>query len=594
MNKKTFFFMAALLGSALWTFTGNVRPAARAGIGWTSEAKIACAYFFYWYDVYSGAHFKNPDGSDALTDHPPLDAYSRYTFTDPAWCRGQLLDMMAARIDVVLPVYWGDHQSVAWSKPGLQNLVSAALQLSAEGVVPPRFGLFLDTASFRLQLGGRKPDLTKPNERAMVYKMISDYWRLVPRDFWALVDGKPLVFFYTADAVSDYNQRTFDTINLFFQRDFGTTPFIIRESSWDKVRTDGAYVWGVAFGGPRTMNQVGSLGPGYNDRAVANRPIKQFRDRECGDVYNAAWDEIATSGVRIAAIETWNEWHEATEVAPSYEYSRHFLDMTAVGVRRWKDADFSTAPYVWMDFGRYPYVKGLRPALRTQDGSWKVRNLGNREGAYPDHASKPPSSFLYLDVGNDFIYAQASEVWVTVEYYDKGTDGWSLEYDGVSGPYTKTETVKLTDSKKWKRKTLRLPDAYFGGRQNYAADLRIGDDYAVDQKVNFFGRVWISKAAPSNKPPALIRFEDVELIPHKIVEIPLITSDPDGQALTLNVDPPVPFAEIMATPAGAIVLQLHPDENDRRGCPYRITVLVTDNGTPPLSDAVTFLAKVKY
>jgi len=138
-------------GLTLSAFSGNLRPAGRAGAGWTSDSKIACAYFFYWYDAASGAHFKNPDGSDAMTHHPPGDVIKYYTYADPAWGRRELLDMMAANVDVILPVYWGDRHNVVWSKPGLRNLVAAALQLAAEGAQPPRFGLFLDTASLRIQ-----------------------------------------------------------------------------------------------------------------------------------------------------------------------------------------------------------------------------------------------------------------------------------------------------------------------------------------------------------------------------------------------------------------------------------------------------------
>ena len=579
-------------GLTLSAFSGNLRPTGRAGAGWTSDSKIACAYFFYWYDAASGAHFKNPDGSDAMTHHPPSEAIGNYSYANPAWCRQELLDMMAANIDVILPVYWGDHLNVVWSKPGLRNLVAAALQLAAEGVQPPRFGLFLDTASLRIQYGG-KPDLRTSRGRSILTKMISDFWSIVPASLWAVVDGKPLTFIYSADHVRDYNQRAFDIISKRFQTEFGVPPYFILDVSWEKIQATGTFVWGVALNGPRTIGRIGSLGPGYDDRAVLDRPLKSVRDREYGDVYKAAWKEIATSGVRIVSIETWNEWHEATEVAPSYEYGRHFLDMTAEGIRLWKEADFSQTFYVWLDLGRYPYVQGLRPALRAQDGAWRVRNLGNREGAYPEHAGKL-SGFIYLDVGNEFVYAAPSEVWATVEFYDSGTDGWHLEYDGVSNPYAKTETVQLTDTLKWRRKTLRLPDAFFGGRQNYGADLRIGDDFAVDKRVNYFGRVWISKSAPSNKQPAVIRIEDVEVVPNKIVEIPLITSDPEGQAVELTLDPPYRFAEILAKADGSRVLQLHPDSNDSRNWPYRLTVLATDTGTPALSDAATFLVKINF
>ena len=126
------------------------------------------------------------------------------------------------------------------------------------------------------------------------------------------------------------------------------------------------------------------------------------------------------------------------------------------------------------------------------------------------------------------------------------------------------------------------------------ANENLGDDYAVDKTANFFGRVWVSKTAPANRPPALIRVPDVETVPHRTVEIPLVTSDPDGQALTLTVDPPVRFARIVDKPGGARVLEIRPDERDSRACPYKVTVLATDDGTPALSDAMTVQVLVRY
>src|SRR5262245_20151581 len=36
----------------------------------TSTDRVVLTPYFYWYDVYSGAHIIDFDGTDALTDHP--------------------------------------------------------------------------------------------------------------------------------------------------------------------------------------------------------------------------------------------------------------------------------------------------------------------------------------------------------------------------------------------------------------------------------------------------------------------------------------------------------------------------------------------
>src|SRR5438093_902225 len=50
----------------------NLQPAAFAGaVSFNSDDRVVFTPYFYWYDVYSGAHITDFDGTDALTDHPP-------------------------------------------------------------------------------------------------------------------------------------------------------------------------------------------------------------------------------------------------------------------------------------------------------------------------------------------------------------------------------------------------------------------------------------------------------------------------------------------------------------------------------------------
>lgn len=113
--------------------------------------RIVGTYYFYWYDAPSKSHIIDGDGTDALTTHPPtLEGLS---WRSVAWHRRQLEDMMAAGIDVVLPVFWGapSEQSTKahlhWSYEGLPPLVQAREDLLRAGQHPPRIGLFYDTST---------------------------------------------------------------------------------------------------------------------------------------------------------------------------------------------------------------------------------------------------------------------------------------------------------------------------------------------------------------------------------------------------------------------------------------------------------------
>ncbi|NTW45081.1 MAG: hypothetical protein HGB14_11805, partial [Anaerolineaceae bacterium] len=218
-----------------------------------SEGKRAVTYYFYWYR-YPDKHFTDPDGTDALSHHPPasyLIPPPAYSFSDAGWHRRELLDIMDAQIEIVLPVYWGDYTNLYWSQTGLSKLVEAENTLIGEGLTPPKIGMFYDTTSLKIQ-NGVEPDLTTIAGKELFYSMIHDFFMLVPdKSLWARMDGKPIIYLYLAKYASNFNQSTFDYVVAQFAAEFdGEVPYIVRETSWTGVITDGVYSWGAALTGP--------------------------------------------------------------------------------------------------------------------------------------------------------------------------------------------------------------------------------------------------------------------------------------------------------------------------------------------------------
>jgi hypothetical protein len=557
---------------------------------WTTDDKLVAAYYFYWYDVYSGAHMIAPDDSDYITNHPPDSYLSNFSYTEVSWHRRELLDMMAARIDIALPVFFGDRfNEPDWSILGLQNLVAAELALIGEGQAPPKIGLFLDTNSLQYQNDGQPLDLTTDTGKLVFYTMIKDFFDQVPPGLWATIDARPIVFLYTSAYASAYDQTTFDYINQHFQSDFGTTPYIVRETSWVGVTTDEAYTWGSALSGPTINGRVGTLGPGFDDTANYYITTPRIRDRECGAFYNSGWEAMTNAGATLVVIETWNELHEATEIAASREYGRAYIDLTAENVLRWKASELGAGPVAWLDFGRDTYQQGLLPAFNHPNGTWLVTTLAGREAAYPDHATDPTSNSIYLNVNDAFIHATPSEVWLTVEYYDGGTDQWGLDYDSISAAFTPAENVVLQNTGQWKRHTFHLTDAYFGGREPEGADLRLADNGWEDGLANYFGRVWISKSAPDNQAPDLAGINDVELMVGQVLDIPVSATDPDADPLLLSLDRALDFVTLTDHGDGTGSLHLAPTWADVQPCSYPIRMIAEDNS---LADAISLRVKI--
>lgn len=75
--------------------------------------------------------------------------------------------------------------------------------------------------------------------------------------------------------------------------------------------------------------------PGYDDSNVRPKnPIIRLRDE--GKLYRELWEEAIKADVDWVLICTFNEWHEGTEIEPSVEYGRFYLQLTKDYANRFK------------------------------------------------------------------------------------------------------------------------------------------------------------------------------------------------------------------------------------------------------------------
>jgi hypothetical protein len=298
--------------------------------------------YFYWYDVASKAHLIDHDGTDALTTHPADMAGISYK--NPAWHRRQLLDMIDAGVDFLMPVYWGvPGEYDGWSFVGLPPLVEAHSRLEAEGAEPPVIGMFYDTSILRhnrFNADGSRyhVDLTTEFGRRWFYTAIRDFWSLIPPAKWARVDGRPIIFLYaSAFAKAQDGRRQFAHVREQFARDFGVTPFIVKAAGWEG-EADTTYSWGGAVSGPIIFEEVAALGPGYDHSAVPGRQPLVVNRRD-GATYIERWTKLLQLEPQrrpwMVHVETWNEWHEGIDVAHSREYGRSHIVLTKLFADLW-------------------------------------------------------------------------------------------------------------------------------------------------------------------------------------------------------------------------------------------------------------------
>jgi hypothetical protein len=274
-------------------------------------------YYFYWYNAKTGLHL---GAADPLPTHPAPEPVTSYGSV--AWHRRQLADMTRAMIDIVLPVYWGEKADAweLWSSPGVDTLVEARRQMLAEGLPAPKIGMFYDTSI----VAGL--DLTRDENMAVFYGHVRDFFGHVPEEHRAVVNGRPVVWLFAPQG-NAYDQQVFDYVHGSFKRDFGTEPYVVRDVAWTNVTTAATFPWGAAQNGLLYTDQVAAVGPGYDERLIPGRS-GVYRDRDNGNWYQYNLWNALNFGRPLIAVETWNEFHEASGIGESVEYGRDYIEMT--------------------------------------------------------------------------------------------------------------------------------------------------------------------------------------------------------------------------------------------------------------------------
>ncbi len=447
---------------------------------YAADQPIVGTYLFYWYDVYSGAHVTYGDGGDACTTHPP--SWEDYSFHSTQWWREQLQDITAAGIDFAAPVYWGYPGGYAgWSFQGLPPLVRALDYMDKIGEEHPKIGLFYDTSTLAHSSAGKRIDLSTDDGKAWFYCTIRDFFSFIPPRHWAAIDGKPIILLYASAFAEKQDPALFPYVRERFRADFAVDPYIIKQTSWE----------GEADNTCNGLSMAGcaALGPGYDHSAVRGRtPL--IREREDGAFYTRSWETLLRFNParrpKLVMVETWNEFHEGTDVAETVEYGRQYIDLT----RKHADifhADESVAaisgPYSDAKSVTFEIVDGeQRGGITVPSNADGLTELVTVEGkqCLKTIAGEHEGKFLYFNLAESFAFdLDPQPVTITIEYFDDGCEGFSLNYDSTDsdgsvrdGAFKSGGGVTMEHTKQWKRATFTVADARFANRAN-GSDFRL-------------------------------------------------------------------------------------------------------------------------
>ena len=82
--------------------------------------------------------------------------------------------------------------------------------------------------------------------------------------------------------------------------------------------------------------------PGYDDTKIRKPGL--IARREDGNTYRVLWEEAIRADPDWVLITSWNEWHEGSEIEPSWEDGDKYITMTGTYAKQFKKTPFSSAP----------------------------------------------------------------------------------------------------------------------------------------------------------------------------------------------------------------------------------------------------------
>ena len=174
---------------------------------------------------------------------------------------------------------------------------------------------------------------------------------------WLRVAGAPVVFLYASHRLRPaawdgvLSRLAVDGRRLFLVADVPSPEWLTARPDW-LTRFDAVHVYtpvvflargrnlADTYGALATLGRtagrpfVPAVAPGFDDRTI--RTPGTVVDRAGGATYDLTWQAALSIGPAWILVSSWNEWHEGSEIEPSVEHGRRYLDATRARVERFR------------------------------------------------------------------------------------------------------------------------------------------------------------------------------------------------------------------------------------------------------------------
>jgi len=320
--------------------------AERAKIAYTGVPRKVLAFYYPWYgnpEVEGGsgqwAHWSDVDEENhqigSSTHYPTLGPYDSH---DPRLIAQHCAWARQAGVDGLIVSWWGKGH---FTDRAMRPILDACRQAGLEATIYYESVPHPTTA------------------QAAADDVVDTLNRYANHPAWLRVDRKPVVFVYgravgqiglngwldaavrvnrqypggavlMGDQLSRSAARVFDGIHTY------NTAGQLRDkeppqvSEWAAARYPG---WVEAADAFRRISTITVI-PGYDDTKIREPGL--CVERFDGASYRRQWEEAIRADPHWVLITSWNEWHEGSEIEPSFEDGDKYLKLTAELTARFK------------------------------------------------------------------------------------------------------------------------------------------------------------------------------------------------------------------------------------------------------------------
>jgi glycoprotein endo-alpha-1,2-mannosidase len=320
---------------------------------WTRVPRKVMAFYYTWYGRPENHgnwfqwHDVKPDEHDiaSSTHYPARGAYDSHdpetidyhiqlakdhgvdAFICTWWGQGHFVDRAFTRVldrakekDFEVTIYWEDAPDEGWKK------VSQAV----------------DDLVYVLEKYGSHPAFLKIDGKPVIFvygrvmgQISMDEW---PRVISLAQQRYGEDFILIADGYKEGYARLFDGIHTYNIAGWvqGKKPDKLRELS------SGSFTKAVQIARNNAKISCITIIPGYDDTKIRTPGLNT--ERMDGETYRILWEQAIDANPDWVLITSWNEWHEGSEIEPSWEHGDKYIRITGEYAERFKKIKYSKVP----------------------------------------------------------------------------------------------------------------------------------------------------------------------------------------------------------------------------------------------------------